>query len=173
LIGKKVKLIVKVEIAVANGHKAPFRVSISVRQGSVPGTPPPPRGYLVNQPHGLHSLTFGGKQVGLGDTKDFGKSADVYVGHNGALHLNVGQHIAGDVAPQQLKLRDQFLLCPTSLVAKFDHRRSDDVCITAHDPILLLPNHRAGSTKPSPATFDGTSDLRWITIKMIHRNRKP
>jgi len=117
-------------------------------------------------------LTFGWKQVGLGYAKDLGKSADVEIGHNGALHLNVGQDIAGDVAPDQLEFRNQNFLCPSTLVAKFDHSRPDDVCPARHDR-PPLQYHRHSSAKSCPATFADTSNLRWNTLKMSHRNRKP
>ncbi|HEX3988133.1 MAG TPA: hypothetical protein VHZ30_01800 [Verrucomicrobiae bacterium] len=83
-------------------------------------------------------------------TKDFGEELNLLVGHNAALSFDVGEDVAGHVAPKQLQFPDKFVLRPTPLVSKFCDVLANYICIAVHTHLKKLWAGLHGGTTGRP-----------------------
>jgi hypothetical protein len=123
LVCEKVKLVVK--LILPNGHK---RLLLGEESSLIAARLP-----LVGEPHGPGVFApFDWIQIGHRNPKRLGKKADLDVGDNAALGLDIGENVTGHVATKKLNLGDKFFLRPVSLVTELGHILSDGVGLALH-----------------------------------------
>jgi len=69
------------------------------------------------------------------DPENFCEKENVLVGRDAAFRFDVRENVARDVAPSDLHLRDERVLCPFPLVAELGHFASDEICVAIHTDV--------------------------------------
>ena len=82
--------------------------------------------------------------------KDFSKKLNLLVGHDAALSFDVGEDVAGHVAPNQLQLSHKLVLRPTALITKLCDVLANNIFVAVHTHLQALWAGLHGGTTGRP-----------------------
>jgi hypothetical protein len=88
--------------------------------------------------HPATEASFFREQAAFFHAKDFGEILNLFVLHNAPLSFDVGEDVAGHVAPQQLQFAHQLVLSPTPLETKLCDILANDIIVVAHTHLQWL-----------------------------------
>jgi hypothetical protein len=75
------------------------------------------------------------KEFGDIYSENFCEKENVLVGCDAAFRFDVRENIPRDVAPADLHLRDERVLCPFPLIAELGHLAPDEICVAIHTDV--------------------------------------
>ena len=115
--------------------------------------------------HPATEASFFGEQAAFLHAKDCGEILNLFVLHAAPLTFDVGEDVAGHVAPQQLQFRRQLVLSPTPLKTKLCDIRPNDIIVVAHTHLqwLWLGYMGVNNRKPQ-ADLNATSVAFWLGV---------
>jgi hypothetical protein len=75
------------------------------------------------------------KEFGDIHSENLCEKENVLVGRDAAFRFDVRENVARDVAPADLHLRDERVLCPIPLVAELGHFAPNEICVAIHTDV--------------------------------------
>jgi hypothetical protein len=86
----------------------------------------------VQSDHPATQATFVREQAAFFRAKDFGEELNLFVGDNAALRFDIGEDVAGHVAPKQLQFSHKLVLRPTALITKLCDVLANNIFVAVH-----------------------------------------
>jgi hypothetical protein len=75
------------------------------------------------------------KKFGDIHSENFCEKENMLVSRDAAFRFDVRKNVARNVAPADLQLRDERVLCPFPLVAELGHFAPDEICVAIHTDV--------------------------------------
>ena len=115
--------------------------------------------------HPATEASFFGEQAAFLHAKDCGEILNLFVLHAAPLTFDVGEDVAGHVAPQQLQFRRQLVLSPTPLKTKLCDIRPNDIIVVAHTHLQWLwLGYMGVNNRKAQADLNATSVAFWLGV---------
>jgi hypothetical protein len=99
---------------------------------------PPGHYFHLQSDKSAAQAPFVRKQAAFLYAKDFREELNLLVGDNGALRLDVGEDVAGHVAPKKLQFSHKLVLRPTALITKLCDVLANNILVAVHKHLQKL-----------------------------------
>jgi hypothetical protein len=114
-----------------------FRKSRSAARATIRTSAPGLDRYIQTH-HPATEASFFREQAAFFDAKDCGEILNLFIRHDAPLSFDVGEDVAGHVAPQHLQFSDELVLSPTPLKTILCDILANDIIVVAHTPLQGL-----------------------------------